>query len=610
MEEQNTQLMNTVADLSDETEIEIINQASDLWKVRIFFPSLEASDYEMVGRMREAKRMISLRTGLPVESLELRRLLEKRETPQGVIAIVLIGVTQIGRGKPEVILKPIQTPYGHLFGDMIALVNIHYLDEFNHPITADRVLNELKKQGVDLDLCDLPLIRKTVDGIHHQKNSVVGLEIARGEIPAIGVDAELEYTFLTDPESAESLSEYRIQRKVREKDVICQKIPPRDGTKTGFNVRGEKLSPIRGLDFALIAGEGTKLSRDGCSLTALRAGVAILSRKTRRIYTIAGEKIVPDQIEVVVKPIIELNAADIVNLVIEESVEILGDLKSGSVVRSKGEIFLEGNIEDGSNISSRENILVEGKITGSEISADKSVYGEKGIQDSNIAAGENVSIKGKAVNSTIIGSKVRIDEAQGSKIIAGSKVTLNRTSGDSSGRKTTIRIGRKDFYQKKLEMHQNTIRTMKESLKRIRDLFGPGIVNQLDGANYQQLLIQYIKTLRQKGRSTLDNETIQALRELLQSINPLQDVILEKVSEIDSLTEKAQDEAIRKPVVVVREKIQQPIEIAINETIHTLEPSEGGKAITRSEGGKVHVYELKKPSHKSSKKPKPAKQNR
>ena len=583
---------------NSEEDIEVIAQADDLWKVRILFPTLEASDYEMVVRMREAKRMISLQTGTPVESLELHKLLEKTQTPRGVTALVLIGVTKIGRGKPEVVLKPIETQHGYIFQDMIVELNIHYLDEFDQTITLNRVKLDLSKHGVEMDLCDIPLIREAIDRAHDQKNSIIGLEVARGEIPSIGVDAELEYTFFTDPESAENIAEYRAGCKVKEKDIICQKIPPRDGTKTGYNVRGEKLSPIKGLDFTLVAGEGTKLSKDRCSLTALREGVAIMTRTTRWIYTLAGEKIVPDKIEVSVKPIVELNAEDILNIVLEDSVEILGNLREGSKVYSGGEIFLEGEVEQGSRVSAKGNVIIDGMVKGSEISTDKSIFGSNGARDAEIVAGEDVCLKGLVENSTVTGNRVEIDEVKGTNLVAGSKVTINRAGNDSSGRKTTIRIGRKDFYQKKLESHQEAVNAMQGSLRRIRDIFGSEIISKLGEANHQQLLIQHIKKFHRSGHNALDDETIKSFKELLQSVNPLQDVLAEKKNEIDALFEKASDEATCKPVIVIREKIQEPIDVTLNEKTQTIDSVEGGTAITGTEDGEFQTYKLLKPSKK------------
>jgi uncharacterized protein (DUF342 family) len=304
----------------------------------------------MVGHLRGVKEILAERYKVPAELLEFRELLEKSRTRAGLEAVLIIGLASAGKGAPVVRLHPMETSRGELVPDMIAEVDFYYLDEFDHTITYSRIETELKKQGLDLKLVDIAALKAAVNRVIKRKSFIKKMEIAIGKLPSIGVDAELEYTFFTDPGSAEDFDEYRMGRKVKAKDVVCQKIPAHSGRQEGYDVRGNTIPPIRGLDFDLVEGEGTRLSMDSLSLMALRDGVPIMNRTTRKVYTLAGEKIVPETIMVSVKPLVELVAEDIINIAIEESVEVRGDLREGSRIETKGEVFLAGDVEKNTSV--------------------------------------------------------------------------------------------------------------------------------------------------------------------------------------------------------------------------------------------------------------------
>lgn len=581
-----------------EEEVEIISQDEDLWEVRICFPVPFITDREMIARMREAKNLIASRFDVPAERLEFRELLEKSPIKEGFVARVLIGRTKVGQGKPEVRLKPVQTARGEVFEDMIAELDFYSLDEFDQPISLERIRVEITRQGVDLDLCDIDAIKKAIADVRERQSFIKGMVIARGKLPDIGSDAELEYTFFTDPDAAQNLAEYRMGRKVKERDIICQKIEATVGKEKGYDVRGTSISPIRGLDFELVAGEGAKLSIDGTTITALRNGLPIMSRTMRSIYTLSGEKIVPETIEVKVKPVVELNAEDIVNIALDDSVEIIGDLKEGSTITTRGEVFIEGRLAKGANIIAGENVMVDGEIEGGEISSDSSVYASHNVKDSRILAGDDVQLSGLVSNSEISGRTVKSGSIRGSKVEAGRKVFVQQAGNDAVGHKTTIRVGRDDFYRRKLESSKEVVERLKKNVEHIRKVFGDDVILRLTGGNHQQLLVEFMKKLRARGFPELDEEIIESLRRLLTSVAPLKEVLVEKNEEIETLQKKANDESASKPVVVIREKIQDPVDITINDKTQTIEPSEGGAAITATSDGEIKTYKLLAPSSK------------
>ncbi len=575
--------------------MEILGKTEDLWKVRILFPPPLNSDKEVVEQMSQVKEMISQECGVASELLEFRELVEKIPTPDGIMATVIIGRMNVGQGKPVVRLRPKETPRGDLIQDMIAEIDFYYLDEFDQPISLKRILLELEKKKVNLDLVDHTTLEESLSRVLEKKSFVKRLEVARGKLPSFGQDAELEYTFFADPTAANNLAEYRMGRKVKERDVICQKIPPQDGKEFGCDVRGQVIPPIKGIDFQIVAGEGTKLSIDENSVTALRDGVPVISREMKQIYTLAGIRVVPDKITVCVKRLIEMNAEDIIKIVVEDSVEVIGDLKSGSTITTAGELFMDGDVENGTNLSAGDNVLIDGNIKGGEINSENSIFVSKEAGDATLIAVDNIIIQGTVRNSILSGCKVAVGDVQGSTIEAGQKLSMEIVGNDKKRHKSTIRVGRDDFYKRKLEAGREIVNNLKANLEHIKILFGDEVFERLSTSNHQQLLIGFIKELHKRGFNEMDENTVDSLKQLLQTINPLKDVIIEKTEEIEYLKRKATDESAHKPVIVVRGKILDPTNVTIKDKTDTIGPTLKGTAITRGAYGNIKTFELPQP---------------
>ncbi len=591
-------------EISNSEEIQILAHVDDLWKVQLFFPRQEVSDRRMLMRLREVKFLISQEYDIPTSLLEFRDLAEKIPRDDGFYAVLIVGMKDVTRGKPEIRLRPMETPRGELIPDMIAEMEFSYLDEFDHPITLERLKVEIKRQKIDPRLCDFRKIEEAVRQMHEDRNGRQTLIIATGELPDIGVDAELEYTFLNNPEQAESAGEYRAARRVKEGDILCRKIPPKPGKKPGKDVHGERIPPIQGFDFDLVAGEGARLSLDGTVLKALRDGVPYMKRKNRRVYTLAGEKIIPEKIEVSVKSIVSLKGDEPHDIYLEEPVEIIGDLQSGFSVSTDGEVFIEGDVDPGARVNSKDRVNIEGDVRGGEITSGKSVYAFQNVSDARITAGDEIVILGLVQNSELSGCDVKAEKLVNSKVEAGRKVTVHSVGAAEGGKKTRIRVGREEYYRQRLEEQQREIDALEKNLRRIREVFGKDLLEQLDDGNQHRLLMQYIRKLVSHGKTQLDSATIESFRRLLESFSPLQEVISEKLEDISSLKRKAADENSKRPIVVIREKIESDVEISLHGETKTIKGRKGGAAVTTDKDGKIKLYSLKSPSRKKNKKKK------
>lgn len=589
-----------------EEDIEITPYGDGVWKVRIVFTSQVASDQEMVTRMRVAKRLISEQYGIPIELLEFQEILDKSASAEGFVAQVLIHKIVVRKGKPVVRLKNIQTPRGELLQDMIAEIDFYYLDEFEQLVSVDRLKLEMRRKGIDLEVCNMRIVEEALEKVLEEKSLVKGLEFGWGELPENGFDAEIEYTFHTDPGEAQDLIDFRSSRRVNEGGIICQKIPPKHGIKSGRNVRGEAIPPIQGFDFELAAGDGCKLSADGNDIKALRDGIAILSRTNRRVYTLAGERIVPEKIEVTIKPLVELNAEDIVDVALEDSVEIVGDLRDGSSIVTEGEVFLGGDVEKGTKVIAGQDVIVDGYIWGGEISTEGSLFSSEGLENAVITADEDVNIKGIIQSSDVAAKEIKATKIEGSKVEAGQKIVVDRISNDSLRRRTTIKLGRKDYYQHKLKANQEAVVTMQESMEKIQEIFGPELITKLQGTNQQHLLIAFLKELRTRGVTNLDAETIETLKRLLNNVDPLRNIISEKEEEMDNIKQKAEEESDQKPIVVIRERIQDDIVVDINGKTNTVKSTSKGIVITVNEQGDIEICDIPTPKSKRSRRRKTA----
>jgi len=584
----------------DET-MQVVSRIENLWKILVTFPPDKSSQDHIIDRLRDIKTTISRNYAVPVVLLEFRDLVEKQVNDQGMKAMVIVGLRDAPQGKPEVRLKPMETERGELIPDMIAEIDFYYLDEFDHPISMKRLTVEIEKTGVDPEMCDLNRLEECMKKVRDESGIIKKLEIARGELPSIGEDAELEYAFFTDPSLADDMSEYTTGRKVKERDILCQKIPPKNGKKPGRDVHGEIIPPIQGLDFELVAGEGAKLSLDGTTVVALRDGTPHMERFNKKIYTMAGEKVVPVKIEISVKTLIALRGDEVMDIILEEPVEIIGDLKEGSSIATDGEIFISGSVNKGAKLTAKDNIMIKGKVSGGEINSEKNIFFDDDVRDARITAGELVNVKGLISNSSISGKDINLEEVEGSTIQVGRKVTIQKVGPSLDGRRTKIKIGRQDFYSERLENNKKEIDSMESTLEQIKRIFGGDVIDQLNEGQYHHVLVQHIKKLSRAGIRKVDNKTIESYRRLLESFRPMKKVIDEKSEEMRYLRSRSKAEKESRPVIVFREKLQAPVDIVTGDKKTTVKPGNTGKTVTTDKDGNFRQYKMK-PSSKQKQK--------
>jgi len=563
---------------------EITPLGEDQWKVRIPAFATTLVDRKFMEHLREAKKVIASQFSAPFELLEFREILAREKTPDGVIISLLIGRLKVGQGKTILRLKPAKSPTGELFEDMIAEVDFHYLDEFGKAICREALLAAFEKWGLARELLEMSAVEGALRQVLERRSYVTNLVVAQGKFPECGQDAEFEYTFFTEPDAAANLREYQVSRKVKSGDILCQKTPPTKGKVAGMTVRGEALLPQKGLDFQLLPGAGGKLSLDGLRLSALRDGLAVMKRKTKKVYTSAGEKIVPASIEISVQELVSLDGGTQLNINADHSIEIKGDLKEGSTISTQGEVLLTGNVGRGSLVAAGLDILIEGTVQGAQITSEGSIRGNRKVDHSTIHAEGDIVINDAAENSELTGDTVSVIEALGCNIQARRKVSLGRVRQAEGGRKTVIRVGRGNFYAQKLESELKEINTLSSSLEKLQSFFGKEILERLTHDNLQSVILKELKRRRQMGYGKLAPDQAQAIKILLESFKPMKGVLAEKNDEILNLRKKASEDDAEKAVVVIREKLSAPIEVTIDSDTESVGPTETGVVVTSGEG--------------------------
>jgi hypothetical protein len=258
---------------------------------------------------------------------------------------------------PRVIIQrklPDLPPAGVLY------LQVEELVEKVSPLTWEELLAELSRQGVNYGV-DWEACSRLVASCAEEEGI-----IARG-IPATpGKDGRVELMFSPDarvelaPEEEDQVDfreRYRYT-SVEPGEVLAVKHPPEPGLP-GTSVRGEVIFPAPPKDCALIAGEGTLLTKDGRRVVAARVGRPVAYQRGKAVRVC----ILPE-------------------LIHHGNV----DLASGNIV-FKGDVLVSNNVEEGMRVEAGGNVRVLGLVSGAEIQAAGSVLIGGNILASVVTAG-------------------------------------------------------------------------------------------------------------------------------------------------------------------------------------------------------------------------------
>lgn len=255
-------------------------------------------------------------------------------------------------------------------------------------ITVDLVLSMLKEHGITHGIVDEETIYQFLESPAEGEKT---LEVARGVLPIIGKDGQIEYFFETDPLKVGAIKAgERIDYKdrgqvpqVNEGELLARLTPTVEG-RDGCNIFGEKTRVYKPRKLRLYYGEGVTLSEDGLEASAKRAGQPKL--------TVDGRLIVEP--EYVVKGDVDLETG---HVDFAGSICVYGTVQDGFRVKG-GSLSAKEILK--ADVDTVGDIVVNGGIIGARIKTQGHVKA-KFIQGATIEAKGDVLVDSSIIDSRI-----------------------------------------------------------------------------------------------------------------------------------------------------------------------------------------------------------------
>lgn len=291
--------------------------------------------------------------------------------------------------------------------------------------------------------------------------------IARGLPPCPGKDGwieekyprELNNSFGTDEHGNVDYHSKINMQVVKAGDLLCRAIPPTKGIN-GMKVTGTVLPAEDGKPASLRGGINTELNDKDDELLATKDGNLLYRNHAFHVQPLFR---VDGDVDYAIG-----------NIDFPGDVQILGDVKSGFVVKAKGNLIVDGLVEGaileaGGNISIRKGVLGDARAV---IRSQQSVYAQY-LENCVVYAGDTVE------TSSIIASFVYSDNAIvarsgrgtiiGGKLSAANLISAN-VIGCRSERLTELTIGEFPMLQQQKEELQTNMQEIQKEEKETEDL--------------------------------------------------------------------------------------------------------------------------------------------
>lgn len=292
------------------------------------------------------------------------------------------------------------------------------------------------------------------------------IEVAHGDEPIPGDDAELEFLFDRDPDHAPKVGEegridyheVNFVQGVNEKQTLVRKTPPTDGLP-GKGVNGESVPASRGKDVRLPKGTNTEEAADGLELVATVSGaVTLVGGKVavRDVLTIPGD--------------VDHSTGNIHS---PGAVKIRGDVKSGFKVSAEGDIEISGSVED-AEVISESNILIKGGFGGRGeglVKAAGSVTVQR-VENQRIIAGKDILLGGDALSANLeAGERIIMNASKGSisggEARAGKEIRIP-TLGSEVWTETILRVANDVELKEEMKRIAEEVERLQQDQKRIK----------------------------------------------------------------------------------------------------------------------------------------------
>ncbi len=429
------------------------------------------------------------------------------------------------------------------------------------------------RPGSPKDLLDQDIIRANVVNVVEHHIPIKGIRIAAGVFPDAGRDAELEFYFQAVAET-EATGDFYSSRRVNRGDPLCRKQPSAPGKKAGRNLLGEILPSRPGLDIDLKAGSGAVLSVDGLECAAEIDGVAVIQRTLRRVKTVHGVKEMPESILAKVNPVLKVEGNRVLDVASNQTVEVVGNLLTGSRILTDCEVFVSGDVETDVQIDAGDNVTVDGRINGAAIRSDGNIVAQQDVSGAQILARDQVIVAGGVRGCKVSGDTITAKTASGSNLLARRKIVLDRVDADEDNILSTITVGMQDYFQQRAAENERFLLRARENLIRIETLLGKEIIGLFPSHSVQTVLMRFMARNRH-GQDLRCRKQIEVYRKLIESIVPTQSMIVQKARESEELRMRIQmKEAGEGSLIIIRERVTTRAVMAVDGAAAEVQPGD------------------------------------
>lgn len=321
--------------------------------------------------------------------------------------------------------------------------------------TADirPVTDLMKKRGITHGIVEDTAIRKF---IKHCTDPAEKFVVAQGQAPSVGKPAQIIYQFNTEPESAGQIREdgsidFTSRGEsafVKKGQVLATKIPM-ENPRPGRDIFGQVLEVSEVEDAVISGGDGTELSEDALTLTALRSGQPSLDMKgvvsVLEQFTVQGD--------------VNFRTG---NIQFNGNVLVKGAVTGGFTVECAE---LTCNEINGGTVTATGDVKVSNGIVNSRIETEGGVQA-KFVNNSKVFAFKDVMVTREIMGARILtGGALKNETGRITATVAAARQGMAvRQIGTEKSEPSVIRIGTDDHINWFAGRFESRIADLKEKL--------------------------------------------------------------------------------------------------------------------------------------------------
>lgn len=297
------------------------------------------------------------------------------------------------------------------------------------------------------------------------------------------IPREQPLTFKEDEFGRVDYKEQNLFRKIEEGDLICDIIPPEDGTD-GVDIKGNAIKATPGKNAKVPGGTNTAISEDGSKLVAACSGYVTYE---------VGKFRIADKL--VIKGNIDMSVG---NQDFLGDIIVFGDVISGFTLKATGNISVQGAVE-GAILDAGENIEIGDGMNGNnfgELHAGGYVRSSF-LENVKVIAKDDIHVESMIGCEAHSDNDICIDEGIG--VLIGGTLTAGRSVrakiiGSKARRRTEIILGVNPELQEErrekeeqLKQAEDTRDLLEKNLQLLESTAKAGGLNEEQSAVLKQL---------------------------------------------------------------------------------------------------------------------------